>query len=499
MTPPRHSDTGATALLVALCLLLLMGMAAISVDIGAAFDDRRQQQSAADVGALAAVQYANTNYGTPSPCTVGTLLQIAACRGGVEAMPVIAGTLNSRFTAADWTACVDSGDGSYPIDSGVSDCISYTSTLQKARVLLPTTQVGTTFGRVLGWTSISITSEAEAGADLNSSSDVIPFALGPTGAGANQSCLFANPTDNLSVAPCNGPVEGNFGFLDVALYGNATMNTSTTCSGDTQGRLATNIALGADHELTKWNAGDTVRNDRTYCPITTAMPNEVPTQTGGSNTGLENGFFRGSNGAEGRLMCKDGDAAEDNRFPRTSTSCTSILNTFPETVDNTPLWNYFDPNAFVESNGQCNGSVDTRQEMEACLTAWRAWGSHTQHLFLPSLIQATRFAATPQLVLDPSNGTGNYLITGFLPVYLETIYMGCNANTCDVVHSPGEPSSGACPPALLPTINTCGTPANGNKNLRAVTAFILRMDMLPSEIADHFPSRPGTVEFNLIK
>ena len=492
------NERGATALLVALCLLLLMGMAAIAVDLGAAFDDRRQQQSAADVGSLAAVQYANTNHGNPAACT-GSLIQLAACRGAYEAMSVIAGTINSRFTLADWTACNDPGDSAYPFHSGVSDCISYTNNLQKVRVVLPTTQVDTAFGGVIGWNSIAITSTAEAGADLNSSSDVIPFAVGPTGAAATQSCLFANPTDNLNVAPCNGPTQGNFGFLDIALYGNASMGTTTDCSGDTQGRLATNIALGSDHEMTKYNAGDTIRNDRTYCPITTAMPNEVPTQTGGSNTGLENGFFRGINGWEGRLMCKDGDSNEDNRFPRTSGACTGVLNNFSELVDHTPLWNYLDPNGYGESLGQCNGSVDTRQEMEACLVGWKAYGSHTQSLFTADIIDSPRFAATPELLLDPSNGTGNYLIIDFLPVYLETIYMGCNANTCDVVHSPGEPSSGSCPAVLLPTINTCGIVANGNKNLRAVTSFILELDMLPAVIADHFPSRPGTIEFNLIK
>ncbi|HKX75319.1 MAG TPA: pilus assembly protein TadG-related protein, partial [Acidimicrobiia bacterium] len=229
-------------------------MAAIAVDLGAAFDDRRQQQSAADVGALAAVQYANTNHGNPAACS-GSLIQLAACRGAYEAMSVIAGTMNSRFTAADWTACVDAGDSAYPFHSGVSDCISYTSNLKKARVVLPTSQVDTAFGGGIGWNSIAITSDAEAGADLNSSSDLIPFALGPTGGGSSQACMFANPTENLDVAPCNGPTQGNFGFLDIALYGNDTVGTSTLCTGATQSRLATNIALGYDHELTVYAAG----------------------------------------------------------------------------------------------------------------------------------------------------------------------------------------------------------------------------------------------------
>ncbi len=495
-------DRGATALLVALCLMLLMGMAAIAVDLGGAFDDRRQQQSAADVGALAAVQYANTNYGTPSPCNTGTLSQISACRGALEAMAVIAGSINSRFTAADWAACVDSGDAAYPFDSGVSDCISFTDNLRKARVILPTTQVDTAFGGAIGWNSIAITSDAEAGADLNSSSDVIPFAVGPTGAGSNQACLFANPTEILDVAPCNGPSEGNFGFLDIGLYGNDSLGTSTDCTGDTQGRLATNIILGADHELTRYQTGDPIRNDRIFCPIFTALPNEVPTQTGGSNVGLEDGFFGSQLGVEGRLRCKDGDASEQFRFPKDSEACIDILNVYPENLDDTPLWDYLRPGAEAEaSGGLCApGSVNTRQEMESCLAAWNAWGSpHTISLFTEAIIDGPRFGATPELVSDPSNGTGNYLIVDFVPVYLETLYLGCNANSCSLVHSPGETSTGPCPPIVDPLVNSCGVPGNGNKNLRALTSFILELDMLPSSISAYFPSRPGTIEFNLIK
>ncbi len=56
-------DRGATAILVAASLLLLMGFAAIAVDAGIGFSERRQQSSASDVGALAALQFAKTTLG----------------------------------------------------------------------------------------------------------------------------------------------------------------------------------------------------------------------------------------------------------------------------------------------------------------------------------------------------------------------------------------------------------------------------------------------------
>lgn len=506
----RSPERGATAILVAISLLLLMGMAALAVDVGGSFDDRRQQQSAADVGSLAAVQYANTNHTLPAVCAaMGSLTAKAACRGAVEAKAVVAGTLKGRFTDANWTACNDPGDDSagYTVGSGVSDCISYTVGLQKARVVLPTTQVATTFGRVLGVTSIGISSTAEAGADVNTSSDVIPFALGPTGAGGTQACMFANPTDNLDIAPCNGPVEGNFGFLDIAYYGNLTTGTTTTCTGDTQDRLAGNLILGADHPLDIWEAGpppETVRNDVAYCQaaIFTASPNEVATQTGGSNTGLENGLFYGepSIGGEGRLMCKSG--SEVLPIPRTSLACVDVANNFPQFLDSSPLWDYLNPAAPSESSGACaTGSIDTRQEMELCLVDWDLWPStHLIPLFEADLLDSPRFAAVPELEFDPSNGTGDYLILGFKPVYLETIYMGCNANGCDLVYSPGETNNPInCPAVLLPSINTCGVRMNGHRNLRAMSAFIIDLDMLHQDILDHWPSQPGVIQYNLVK
>ncbi|HKZ19150.1 MAG TPA: Tad domain-containing protein [Acidimicrobiia bacterium] len=500
-----QSERGATAILVALSLVLLLGFAALAVDGGAAFDDRRQQQSAADTGSLAAVQFANNRFAPmPVACT-GSILQQSACRGADEAIKVVNGSLGNRFTLAQWSACVDSGDASYPVGSTLSDCISFTSNLKKARVLLPTTAMNTTFGRVIGTASININAFSEAGADLNSNGDVIPFALGPSASASSHACVLANSTDNLDVAPCNGPVEGNFGFLDITLYGNPEMGTGTTCSGDTQGRLATNLALGSDHELGIWNTGDPVRNDTTFCPVFTAQPNEVPTQTGGSNTGLENGLLRGINPnptAEGRLACKDGDPNEIHRFPKTSVgTCVTVMNALPETLDNSPLWFYLVPSGASFAGPAC-ANPDSRQEMELCLIAWKAaaaTSSTDPPLFDLDILESPRFAAVPDLQLDPSNGTGNYLILGFKPVYLETLYLGCNANTCDVVYSPGESSSGACPGTISPTINHCGTPANGNKNLRAVTSFILELGMLDPELTDHWPSRPGVIEFNLIK
>jgi Flp pilus assembly protein TadG len=53
-----NREKGATALLVASSLIMLIGFAAVAVDLSAGFNERRQGQTAADLGALAgAVEY----------------------------------------------------------------------------------------------------------------------------------------------------------------------------------------------------------------------------------------------------------------------------------------------------------------------------------------------------------------------------------------------------------------------------------------------------------
>ena len=72
------SERGASAILVALAMMALMGFAAIAVDAGLGFGDRRQQQSAADVGALAAIQFARTGLTVTHPDCAGR----TGCRPG---------------------------------------------------------------------------------------------------------------------------------------------------------------------------------------------------------------------------------------------------------------------------------------------------------------------------------------------------------------------------------------------------------------------------------
>ena len=100
-SPGLGEERGASAVLIAFSMILIMGFAAIAVDAGIAFEDRRQQQAAADTGALAAIQFAKTETHADCPNTLPND-DLAACRGAAEARDVVDGTLAGRYSDGDW-------------------------------------------------------------------------------------------------------------------------------------------------------------------------------------------------------------------------------------------------------------------------------------------------------------------------------------------------------------------------------------------------------------
>jgi hypothetical protein len=510
----RDGERGATAIMVAGALILLMGFAAIAVDAGIAYSDRRQQSSASDVGSLAALQFAKTTLSASNPNCVGlTNRDYAACRGAEEALDVIDGTLPGRYAQTpDWDNCIDPDDDAlgYTQDSYVSDCISFTPNLQRSRVVMPGTDVDTAFASAIGVDSVRVGGFAEAALELDIVGGVLPFAIGPAGSGANQACFTAGDTsnDNLDISPCGSGTEGNYGKLNLRLYGNEDYGTPTICTGANAERMATNLTTGSDHPLEPASKSPGIVNDTTNCPNITNPVDEVETWTGNAQGAISNGLIYGSVNPtlEGRLMCK-GSKSSNTTYensplgPHESTNCELINNNHPEDYDDSPLSDYINGGApGTAPGGACApGQVTDRQGMEDCLAWWKGSGPHSTSLFTSAIVESPRFAGIPILDQNPGGGFSTYRITEFKPVYLETTYLGCNGVTCSIVHSPGEPSTGACPSPITADDWSCGWPGNGNKIFEAMSAFILELDMLPDEIAEKFPFQEGTIVYNLYK
>jgi len=496
-------------MLVAVSLMVLIGFAAIAVDSGIAYADRREQQSAADVGALAALQFAKTTLPTTN-CGALSDEARAACRGAEEAMAVVEGTLPGRYSFADWQApnCEDPDKpAKYTQGSTISPCINFTANLQRSRVVLPGTDVATTFARVIGFNSIRVGAFAEAGLEMDIVGGVMPFAVGPTGAGSDQACFFAGDSPLLNADPCSSGTQGNYGKLNLRTYGNDRYGTPLICSGATTERIAINIAVGSDHPLEpEWRKAGVV-NDNTNCAIISNPVDEIETWTGNAAGAISEGLFQGISTptVEGRLLCKGplstDQANEDYPLgPYKSTNCKTVINIHPEALDHSPLWDYIKPGAPGTGIGQqcAPGLLKDRASMATCLNWWRTNAPPNTDLFTDDIATSPRFGGVPILNSNPGSGFSSYLITEFRPVYIETLYLGCSGpKKCSVIHSPGENSTGACPAAITAATSSCGWPGVGNKVLEAISSYVLTLDMLPADLAAKFPYQEGTIVYNL--
>lgn len=480
------SERGATAIVVAFCLILLMGMAAVSIDLGAAFNERRQDQSAADVGSLAAAQFAKLTPGAGS-CAGFSGIALARCNGAQQAMAVANATLDSPGAALWATAAECVGMPAGYTASPITNCVAFNSNLQRAWVRVPTIEVATTFGRVLGVQQINTSAESIAITVSQNRNLLIPFLTPGSYAGGNYNCLKTSGNPGWGVC-ADLPSTGNFGSADFFLYANEQIGTTQSCTGGTNSRLVSNIARGIDHPLSLYPVGGGAEiEEQNSCPVFSAEPNAFFSQTGvGSN--LDDGLTRGGS-AHSSIGAYDGriEQASGGFLVRNNGGGN------PETrLDHTPIWNYL----ISGITGACDKSlVDTPTEMLACLT-WAKANPTT--IFLDSIIDATRFGFTPLMwENDISSPSTLYHIKDFLPVYFDTTMFGCNSNSCAIHHTPGIASTSACPNNGGSI--TCGTPGAANRDLNALTSYILSKSILPLGAQSPYPGANNQRTFNLVE
>ncbi|HVR79137.1 MAG TPA: pilus assembly protein TadG-related protein [Acidimicrobiia bacterium] len=487
----RGEDAGASALLIALSLVVLLTFAAVALDAaGMGFNERRQNQSAADVGALAAVQFASPTAAGHPECSALSGISLSRCNGAVEARDVANATLDDASLAiwTDASRCATPPAG-YTTVPAVSACIAFNVNNQRAWVRIPTIDNPTSIGKAVGFNTVATTAEAIAGTSFDPPGGVLPFLLPGLGASSDYNCLKAGANPNFG--PCEDlPTSGNFGSADFFLYGNLEKGWTQRCSGDENGRLVANIARGTDHPLSKYDPViDNEVEESSNCPDIGAQPNTVNSQTGiGSN--LEQGLLYG------------GSAYASSPYPGALQASGAGSYTVRSAggpkaaaiVDDIPLWDYLKTGI---PGSDCSG-VDTPPEMGICI----AWAKdNDEEIFTDDLASSPRFGWVPELwELD---FTGNpYHIKDYRPVFLDTTWYGCTAGPdgCDIMHTPGLDDSGACIADPPDTRITCGTiPAGAwNRNLEAVTAWVLEADIVPPNAKTPPPGSANQRTFNLI-
>jgi hypothetical protein len=468
---------------VALALTVLMIFAAFAIDLGAARTARRKSQGTVDGGALAGGQLLVTETGTLTGTSAAAIADevIAVTHDNLtgDGSMTDAGSLTLAQWRARFESCTDPDRNVvlFPTPSTVSDCISFNSAMTRVRVRLPDLNLGTFFATVIGIDTLRVHAEAEVELVPSNAGGVLPFGLL---AGNSQSEVCLKSGSQPELPPCDGPVTGNFGTVDINFFGNPVLGTPSACDGYPNTRLEVNIALGIDHLLSTYVSG-TPTHEEVACPDLAIHPNQLDGITGLRTHTLDFGLIDG--------LSLDGHPVE-GRLSRGPWATANVRTGSPR-IDDKPLWAFLDPALTdTEAPPQCRPSVTTitsRAQMVACLDAYKA-GGFTGVLFDadldgvagPDLLRSPRLVWVPrfhQTIWGPGQ-SDPYNIASFQPVFLQTLYFSCGSGPggCHGVSDPGEAGS--------------GLPVNHNRNLEALTALAVSNAMLPQAVIDQGPNGP---------
>jgi hypothetical protein len=448
----RDSDRGASALLIAMSLFLLLGFAAVAIDLSVGFNERRQDQTAADIGVMAgAIETLGTN------TTIRDLILDFTRRN------VVADYSNTDWQAL-WETCQDperldlnaEGFNFQPIaapagwvtPTGSLDCISFDGG-GYVRVNLPDLAFDTSFGRLFGVDTLQTQADAIATFGNRGGGGILPFALLSTAAEGEHACL-RDSSGGLAEEPCDGPDAGNFGALESPHYGTQPDGPPQNCTGSPKKDIVTvNIAYGIDHRIIPDDDGLVGNEVRDTCGnIDLALtPDTMNTFTGLSN-GVPEGLATGP--VPGNLA-----------LPRLQQGTNPKLSVHGHLLDNRPLWDYIDPILEVGSGANIpaicerdtfdnasqapqdwdgdliNDNPESWQHLSACLEAFVA-GAYTTPLFLETLNESPRFGYVPQF-WENSFGSGNEWlhVDKFKATWLQALWWKKSATQIDVFH-PGE-------------------------------------------------------------
>ena len=467
----RRDECGAVLVTATILLTVLLGIAALVVDVGYGMQRRRQVQNTADAAALAAAQ--------DLPSLVG-----ASGAGQANALA------NLEDGSFNWFTCTDAGH--LAVVSTVSQCISFDQSFTTVRVRVPEQSYPTLFARVLGVEVIKTNGVATArvvGAGLAS---LQPFSLF-SGFASGIACLKQGPSGH-RIETCDEPETGNFHLLDITQYGNAALGTPRECGNSVQrARMIDNIAIGADHLFTVWD-GITEHADACDVP----GPDTLPPRTGNDIDAFDGGLVHASPSGT-----SDGGGARLQRgqYPKATVMGAQL--------DNKPIWEFIPDETLSAVPTTCqratfDGLLETTpssQQQEVMTNALAqcfddyANGGYTGTVFaantdpfgkevpvdLYDIQLSPRFIYIPQFAQEspPSGSSDNLNIAAFRAVYIHEVFAKCSARrACEVDFAPGP----------------WNTTSQGSTNDKAAAmdAFVLADTMLPMRLRGN----PGSVGQN---
>lgn len=504
-----RDERGATIVLFALVLVVLLVFTAFAVDLGSARQKKRGVQTGADGGALGAVQ----------EVSLGSVAVVNAAKSLVEQnLELAPGTI----TDADWSSCSNPG-GSTPRFVAPFTCISFDNTLSELRVRVPPRVFETYFAGVVGIDELRVSGEATAAVRTHGFGGVLPFALVSGGGGGDGYECVKTDTGGNAEEPCSGPESGNFGFLNFRLYAAGDI---PSCTGQGNDRVEANIAEGVDHSLSRLNGkpyNGTAKYDQ-CTPTIVDTPNGTDTTTGLLPATFHCGILAAPNGSASCTTPAVGRLARG-----------ANLSTFHGTqqIDDGPLWEFIPSGSLTGVPAACHrdqfdgalgalGSGDAlpanveaylmpkpekermRLMLQRCFSIYNTgqWivddgvtftetqspgsgvlfgsDSATEEPFNLFDIQLSpRFAYVPELTVTTfPNGTANVSFQLFRGVFLQRL-LGCNGTgTCAIDWEPG----------------VSGNTSANNQFSDAVTAFVFNPSMLPGGLGS--PDAPFDIGVN---
>jgi hypothetical protein len=533
----KKNDRGASAILITVAVgFLLMGMAALAIDVGAGFNERRLDQNGADFSVLGGALEQGLGGGIQDASDAMTALVDVNVRPG-----------------ADWMAkCTEVPDGPDQLFfsaaelslTPATECMSWNAAFSEVRVRVPSQDVDTSFGVFLGANSLSTNAAANATVEFQGEANSPPFVV-PDGTGAgDQICLRTNssgptlppmidgngpdvPYGPGTIAdPCDDlvydPDEEFFGTLDPWTY-------LDPVSGDLDCRqnasvLPYSIASGIDHLLSQFEPDFQVLvTDPYVAPVAeddcnqgaqtaTPLPNTMQLNTGLQAQDLRCGMVSSNGGGCTSTV----PAPSGPNVPARMHLGSFVQGTYTflgEDMDNKPLWDFLVPLASlsvpqsckdVQTNAASNtpgniGTVgwdyyDLRDGLLDCLTSWNP-ATHAD-LFDESILQTPRYAILPYLAENnlstepsgcPTSAAAKCVhFNAFVPVYLQafyTIIQGGSAGDCDPggsgqrwgIHQAGFPGD-------------CG---RNNDFMDRLSGIVLDCEMFPATMWQCPPGNPN--------
>jgi len=233
MSCERKSESGQVMVLAAGAMLLVIGMAALAVDVGSLYATRRNMQTAADAAAIAGANALETNCGTNAGCTCESQ---SSCTSAAQDLATFNGFANGTNSISVAVKTPGTPTGGVYVEVDV------------------TQPVPTYFLRALGYSTVSVSTSAIAGyaptpncVYIKNPGNVSKTLTVSGGSDINADCgilVESSNGDGMDVSGGSTVAASSIGLVSSTDSG--TSSSTVTCGGSTANCPKFPVAATAD-------------------------------------------------------------------------------------------------------------------------------------------------------------------------------------------------------------------------------------------------------------